>query len=240
MAEKETTPTVKKKIAKGKTWFKIHAPKIFNEKEIGETLGFEEASIKGRLISAPLSEITGDVTRHYVKLGLKVTDVKEGHAYTEIVDYSISRQYLSRLLRRHISKIETVSDIKFKDGKIFRVKTIAITAYKANARQRGAIFHAVKKEIEKQAVQYDLPGFVSALITGKIQKDAAKNIKKLFPIRLLEVRKIEVLPLKKEKKKKEEILTIEEEPAEKPKEEEQEEPEEEAAEEIGDAAEAQQ
>lgn len=200
---------VRKKMAKGKIWFKIHAPKIFNEKEIGETVSFDQSSIIGRKISLPLSEITGDITKHYIKVDLRINEVKEGHAYTEIVGYSISRQYLTKLIRRRTSKVEVINDIKFKEDKIFRVKTVVITAHPANEKQKSAIHNVVKSDMERIATQYDLPNFISALSAGKIQQEIIKNAKKIFPIKVIEVRKIETLPTKKEKKKREEATPAE-------------------------------
>jgi hypothetical protein len=83
------------------------------------------------------------------------------------------------------------------------VKTVVVTAFKADANQKSAIYKIVQKEIEKHAVQYDLPEFIAILITGKIQKEILGIAKKAFPIKLVEVRKIEVLAAKKEKKREE-------------------------------------
>jgi len=199
----EKTP-VKKKIAKGKTWYKIHAPKLFNEKEIGEAIGFDEASVIGRVIALPLSEVTGDITKHYIKLSFKVTDVKGQDAYTEIVEYSIAKQYLSRMLRRRASKIEIVNDITLKEDKPCRIKSVIITAYKADANQKSAIYQAARTEMEKRAVQFDLPNIVAAFSTGKIQKEIGEVVRKIFPLKIVEVRKIELLKVKKEESKPEE------------------------------------
>jgi small subunit ribosomal protein S3Ae len=209
MAEAATT---KKKIAKGKIWFKIHAPSAFNENEIGETLGNDETSLKGRLIDVYLSDITGDMTKHNVKLGLRIVDAKGQHAYTEIVDYGLVKQYLSRLFRRYTSKIEVVTDVVLKDGKKFRIKGLAVTAYKANRGQQSAIHTALKKELTKRIPEFDMPGLVNALSTSGIQREIAMGMQKIFPIKAVEVRKVEPIKAKKErKKKKEEKAEVEEE-----------------------------
>lgn len=196
MPEEKTA--AKKKIAKGKIWYKIHAPKIFNEKEIGETVGTDEASIMGRTVNLPLSEITGDVTKHYIKLSMKIVDVKGEHAYTEITEYGLVKQYLTRMLRRHSSKIEAVNDVKLDDGKMYRIKSVTITFSKADASQKSAIYHALHKEMEKRTVNGNLPNLVLAFSTGKVQKEVSEIVRKIFPVKIIEVRKIEMLPMKKE------------------------------------------
>jgi len=195
--EKEEKKVIQKKKVKGKTWFKIHAPKIFNERDIGETIGNDSDSIKGRILSLPLSEVTGDITKHYIKIGLKIVDVKGIEAYTEPVDYNISRQYFSRLVRRRSSKIEVINDVKLKDEQTFRIKTVVVTAYKADSRQKSSLHRAVHKEMEKRASQLDFPSLIIAFSTGKIQKEIGEIVRKIFPLKTIEVRKVELHRIKK-------------------------------------------
>jgi len=196
MPEEKTT--IKKKIAKGKIWFKIHAPKVFEEREIGETVGTDEASIKGRVISLPLSEITGDITKHHINLGMKIFDIKGEHAYTEIVEYRLAKQYLTRMLRRHTSKIEVINDVTLEDNKKYRIKSVAITISKADRSQRSAIHRTLQKEMETRVSKAGLPNLVLAFSTGKIQKEIAEFVRKIYPVKIIEVRKIELLKEKKE------------------------------------------
>jgi small subunit ribosomal protein S3Ae len=189
-------PTTKKKI-KGKIWFSIHAPKVFNEAVIGETVGKEEESVNGRNIKIPLSEVNGDITKRHVQLKLKIAKVTGEHAYTEIVGYELSRPYLQRMIRRRSTKIEIVKDLKLKDGKLYRIKLVAITLHKANSSQRAAVTHALAEEIEKIIPNYDIDSLVVTLSTNKLQREIQKKVNKIYPIRYVDIRKIEA---KKEKK----------------------------------------
>jgi len=198
---KEDKKVVQKKKVKGKTWFKIHAPKIFNERDIGETIGNDADSIKGRILSLPLSEVTGDITKHHIKIGLKIVDVKGLEAYTEPIEYNISRQYFSRLVRRRSSKIEVINDVKLKDDQTFRIKTVVVTAYKADSRQKSSLHRDVHKEMEKRATQLDFPSLIIAFSTGKLQREIGEIVRKVFPIKMIEVRKVEIHKIKKGKEK---------------------------------------
>ncbi len=187
----------RKKIARGKTWFTLHAPKIFNENEIGQTLGKDGDSIIGRTIKMPLSEISGDITKHNVKLRLGINKVVGEHAYTEILSYELSKPYLQRMIRRRVSKIEVINDLKLKNGQKYRIKTIGITLHRADASQKTALRKEIYKEIENVIPPFDIETLVVALSTGKIQREIQKKVSKIYPLRFLDIRKIEILKEKK-------------------------------------------
>ena len=195
-------PTTKRKIKKGKIWFTIHAPKIFNENVIGETIGKDTDSVNGRAISIPFSEVSGDITKRNVHLKLKVTKVSGEHAYTEIVGYELSRPYLQRMIRRRSTKIDVVKDLKLKDGKKYRVKVVGITLHKANSSQKSALTKALSEEVEKVIPPFDIETLAVSLSTGKLQREMQKKISKVYPLRFLDVRKIQLLKEKKEVIKK--------------------------------------
>ncbi len=188
----------KRKMKKGKTWFKIHAPKIFNEKEIGETIAKDEQAVLGRTIKFPFSEISGDITRHNIYVKLKIEKVTGEHAYTTIVSYELSKPYLQRVVRRRTTKVDVVKNIPLKDGKKYRIKVVAVTLHKTKSSQRASVINDIRTEIENTVKQYDFDGLIAALSIGKLQREIQKKISKTYPLRFLEVRKVERLKEKKE------------------------------------------
>jgi len=207
MAKRRVT---KKKV--GKTWFKIVAPKVLNENEIGETLAADGKSLIGKVINMYLSDITGDVTKHYIKVKLKIKEVDGDKALTEIYGYEIAKPYLQRMIRRRMSKVDAVVDMFLKDGKGVRIKGVLTTAHRTNVSKKTALLHAFEDEIKKRFGEFDLGGLVVALSTSKPQKEMAKKLSKIYPIRYLEIRKIEmlnkkqILALEKAMKEKEKIV----------------------------------
>ena len=189
--------TVRRKLARGKTWYKIHAPKVFEEKEIGETVGKDADSIIGRCIDLHYSELSGDITKHYIKIKLRINKVVGEHAYTEVIGYELSRPHLQRIIRRRISKIDAIKDIRLKDGKKVRIKGIAITQHKTNVSTETALRKAFIEEIEKILSPFDIESLVVALSTNQPQKEMQKKLNKIYPIRYIDVRKIQLLKEKK-------------------------------------------
>lgn len=189
---------VKKKLAKGKNWYRIFSPKKFSQIEIGEALSTEASGLKNRIIYAQYSAISGDITKQHIKTKLKVTDVEGENVNTELIGYEMSKPFLQRFIRRKTSKIDQVVDIKLKD-KNARLKAIIITVKKANASQRTALRKAIKAEILKNLREFDMEDLAMALASGRPQKMIQKKIKVIFPVRFFEIRKMEILPEKKVK-----------------------------------------
>ena len=121
---------------RGKEWYTLVAPKLFGEKVIGETPVGDPETIKNRVVSVSLVNLISDTSKFYFKFNFKVNDVKENKAFTEFWGFECLRDYISRMIRHGILRIDNIIDVTTKDGKKLRVKTITLTTKKA------------KKEIE--------------------------------------------------------------------------------------------
>ncbi|HDQ59958.1 MAG TPA: hypothetical protein ENN30_02075 [Candidatus Woesearchaeota archaeon] len=192
----KTRKVVRKKV--GKSWYRLIAPKVFNRNQIGETIASDEKKLVGRIVNTHFSEASGDVTKHYIKLKLQIRKIENGDAETEIVGYEVSKPFLQRMIRRRSTRVDNYVDLILKDGSAVRIKGLASTAFKANVSKRSGLVHAFKKELEAKLGEYDLPGLVIALSTTKPQKEISRSLNKIYPVKFVEIRKIEVL---KEKKK---------------------------------------
>ena len=62
---------------KGKEWYQIVTPKFLGEVVIGETPALDASNLPGRTIETSLTDITGDISRYYVKLFFKVSEINE-------------------------------------------------------------------------------------------------------------------------------------------------------------------
>ena len=60
---------------KAKEWYKIHAPRMFNEAEIGETPSADPEFVLGRTVEVTVQDLTGDFSKMHIKLKFKVVSV---------------------------------------------------------------------------------------------------------------------------------------------------------------------
>ncbi len=176
---------------KGKEWFEIVAPKFLGDIVIGETAALTPEKIVGRTVETNLMEITNDPGRYYINLTFKINRLDGGKAYTEFFGHECTRDFLARIVQQWTNKVDTNDIIQFKDGKI-RVKCIIIT----NRHVQKSVETKIRKrvsELLKPLSESSIESFVKNLILGKMQSMIKKELNKIYPVRVFEFRKSEVL-----------------------------------------------
>ena len=125
MARQQAARKVKDKW-KAKEWYKIHAPKMFNEAEIGDTPSADPEFVIGRTVEVTVQDLTGDFSKMHIKLKFKVSETEGMDAKTVFVGHDLTSDYVRRLTRRRKTKTDHVVDFYTKDGFKYRIKTMSI------------------------------------------------------------------------------------------------------------------
>lgn len=177
-----------------KKWFTLIAPEYFGMAEIGETPANSPELVVGRTVETTLADLTGDTSNQnpYKKLIFKVHRVAGDKAYTKFHRFELMREYLNSLVRRRTSKIDDIIDIKTADGFRIRVKPVVFTVKRCKSSQKRAI-RAISREIVLNKSSLNFVQFLQECILGKIPSEIYKGAKKIYPIRRVEIRKIELL-----------------------------------------------
>lgn len=176
---------------KGKEWYEIVAPKFLGEISLGETLTMDKKLIMGRTVEASLMEISNDPTKYYITLFFKINKI-DNKAYTEFFGHTCTRDFLARIVQKRSSKIETNDVVNFKDGKL-RLKGIAITRRRVDSSVKTELRKKIIELTKKMTAKSDIEGFVKSFVLGKIQDSIKKDLNKIYPIRIFEFRKSEVV-----------------------------------------------
>jgi small subunit ribosomal protein S3Ae len=200
MAEKkeEKNPAKKKKAEKrvkkmkGKKWFTILAPTMFDKVEIGKTIADSPENIIGRKINVSMMELTGDFKKYYMKMSFKVTEVKDMNALTEFAGSQCLGDYISRMVYRRSRRVDTVQDLKTKDGKKIRVKTITILPRRVKSSIQTAARNKIRGIVKSEVENSSLEKFVEKMLSNDIKNRVYKEVSVVYPIRNFEIRKTEV------------------------------------------------
>lgn len=176
-----------------KKWYTILAPKVWGEKEIGETAADEPEKLIGRTVTLPATDLTGSIGHVQYLLKFQIVDVAGGTAKTEFVGYELDNAFIKRLTRRHTSKIETVFDAKSRDGKTLHIKVFVWTAVRASNAQAKAIRKLVMQEISDFVSKRDAADAMKEFVVGDFMKGIAEKVKKILPVRRAEVAKVRVV-----------------------------------------------
>ncbi len=214
MAEKKDEK-VEKKVsrikAKKKLWYKIIAPKIFANKEVGESYLAGPDGAIGRIVKINLRELTNNVKDQNSYIVLQVAKASGSNLNTVLIGYEINTIGVKRAVRKNAKRLDDYFLLKTKTGRNVIIKTLMVTINKTQ-RSKGIMLRSKLKEIlQEELAKSDFNTFVLNLVTQKIQSGARKRLNKIYPLRELAVR---VLKLQ-EKGLIQEEITLEDHPEEK-------------------------
>jgi small subunit ribosomal protein S3Ae len=229
---------------KSKEWYKVRAPRMFNEIEIGDTPSADPSNLIGRTVEVTVQDLTGDFSKMHIKLKFKVNEVDGHDAKTVFTGHDLTVDYVRRLTRRKKTKTDHVVDVTTKDGFEMRVKIMSIAEKRIQSSQEEAMRRIMGETVKELSSEMTMADLVKNVISGDLARNVARACRVVIPIKRVEIRKTEVLarggeepesiieaPAKPETDDEE----TEEEPAEEPAEEaEEEQPAEESEEEAED------
>ena len=178
---------------KAKEWYKIHAPRMFNEAEIGDTPAIEVDTLYGRTVEVTVQELTGDFSKQHIKMRFQITGVDGHDAKTSFIGHELTSDYVRRLTRRKKTKTDHVVDVETKDGYVIRIKTMSIADKRIQSSQEEGMRRCIADALTEIGKENDLSGIVKLIVSGDMGKDVAKACHVVMPIKRIEIRKSEVL-----------------------------------------------
>ncbi len=177
---------------KAKSWYNLVAPDMFGKTNIGETVADVPEKLIGRIVEITLGELTNDLSKQNTKLILKIDRVGGDSAYTKYMGHQLTQDYLRSLVKRQTSAVETNISVTTKDGYTLRVKPSCFTIKRARANQVKAIRVIMNNVIAAKAKELDMEQFVQDVVTGKLSASIYHDVKPIYPLRRVEVRKTEI------------------------------------------------
>ena len=178
---------------KGKEWYQIVTPKFLGEVVIGETPALDASNLPGRTIETSLTDITGDISRYYVKLFFKVSEINGQKAFTKFLGHDTTRDFIARIVQTRTTRIDTSEIITLADSVKFRIKSIAITNRTVSNLVETSLRNGIREKVIEEVSKLTTEQFVKELLAGTLQQKIKKSASKIYPLRFFEFRKTEVL-----------------------------------------------
>ncbi|MGB9577441.1 MAG: 30S ribosomal protein S3ae [Candidatus Micrarchaeia archaeon] len=177
---------------KSKSWYAVLAPKFMNEVQFAQVPALDDEHLMNRVIEVPLKEITKDIAHMYTNVRMRVTEIKGKTAYAKFIGHSIAREYLQTLVRRHREALWIVLPVSSKDGVEFKVKALVVTAGRASSAKKTALRNAMTEFLKNKASTNTFGNFINLVLYGKASSEAVGVLKKIVPIRRVEIYKTEL------------------------------------------------
>ena len=191
-ARARTTTRKVKDRWKAKNWYQILAPSIFNNVPVAETLAESPESLIGRVSEVSLQDLTNDFRKSHIKLLFSIDKIEQNTAHTQLKGTQLTSDYLRRMIRRRKSRVDGVFNVETRDSALVTVKPFAIAEKRIQSSQKKLIRNVMKEVIAKEGKVKTLNAFVRECIDGKIGSEIYKNCKVYYPVKRIEVNKIEV------------------------------------------------
>lgn len=176
---------------KKKVWYNLLSPKDFGDFTIAETMASEPSQLTGRVVKMSLMDLANDPKKQNVQLTFKVTDVKEKDANTELIRYDLMPSYVRRMMRKERGKVEDSFVAETKDNIKIRIKPFIITKAKTRRSVLTSIRGKTREFLADVLKEQKYSDFISDVISTKTQKSLREQLKKIYPIAMLEFKTIE-------------------------------------------------
>jgi small subunit ribosomal protein S3Ae len=176
-----------------KEWYDVFAPPMFGETKIGETPASDPRLLEGRVLETTLGDLIDDFSKSHVKLYFQIEKVEGNRALTRFVGHDMASDYIRSQVRRRASKVDCICTVTTQDGYKLRVSSMVTTLRRIQSSQIGAIRAGMREIIERRASERNFDQFIQEVVLGKLSSDIYKVVKKICPVKRVEVRKTKVL-----------------------------------------------
>src|SRR3989338_1396914 len=188
MAEaKQALKIVKKK------WLLIRASKFFNNELLGECYVPGPEHLLGRTISANLANLTGDIRQQSVTLKFLVTSLENDAGIADVVSCEMSPSAIRRIVRKGSDRIDESFICEAENGQKVRIKPMIITKAASNSAVHRLLRKALVSSLVKYVRKHTFESLINEVITSKLQTTVKSELKKIYPLKAVEVRVLEIV-----------------------------------------------
>jgi len=178
---------------KKKQWYNIIAPAEFDKTVIGETVAEKPKNVEGRIIKIDLGQLTGQRQKRYIGVLFKIERVEGNNASCQTLGHEASPGFVSRLVRRRMSKIEIIQTLRTADNKQVKVKTIALSVRKLSKKQEADVGKKMAEMMKEAVLQKPYIQASQEMIFGAMSSKIFKVLTKIAPLKRVEIIKSRVL-----------------------------------------------
>lgn len=186
--KKESRISVKKK-----RWYSVQAPKVLNNVVVGETPSADPALLEGRVVSINMSNVMRNIKKNNLVVKFKIIEVKGNECLTDFVGYEIVPAHVKRLVKRAKCRVDDSFVINSKDGKKVRIKPLLLTRDKTYNSVLSSLRKTAKELLTKKLASMDYNEFLNKLIVGDVQRELKGNLKKVYPLSIVEIRALKLV-----------------------------------------------
>lgn len=202
----------RKSVSKGKKkkWFKIIAPKSFNNQVLGESYIYDSKQLLGKNLKVNMMTLSRDPKQQHLNLSFEIKQIDGDKGLTRLKGFEISPAFLKRIVRRGKNRVDMSFTCRTKD-KLVRVKPIILTRSLTHNPVLTSLRESTVHLVTKTFANYQFEDVIKDLLAYKIQRQIKEDLKKIYPLKSFDIRVIkEEIGRRKEVKVEEPIAGVSE------------------------------
>jgi small subunit ribosomal protein S3Ae len=177
---------------KQKSVYTIIAPENFDSQELGETIASNPENLIGRTIDVSLRDLTGDKTKQYLKVIFEIKEIKGNKAHTGFRVFNVNPGYMRSRVRKGASKIDCIHRIEVEPKVRVQVKVTTVMHQSIKTSRSKDITVRIREILDKHR-NTKLDDFVQSTLFGKLGTEIYRDIKKIAPVRRVEIEQVKVI-----------------------------------------------
>lgn len=192
----EEKPKKQEKVAKkwkGKDWFAVLSPESFGGNVIAETPATDPKTLLGRTVEVSVSDLLGQRGKEFQKVRFRIEGVDGRNAHTRFSGYVVVKEFVSRVIRKRLQKIEVIGNVKTKDDWLLQISSVAIMNRNVEKNIQRKVRGWIGGQLTESAGRSGIDEFVKFIMAGTIQHRIKKQGSKIYPVRFFEIAKIEIM-----------------------------------------------
>ncbi len=187
MAEAKQIKIIRKK------WLPIKASKFFDSELLGESYVVGADQLMGRTVAANLANLTGDIRQQSVTLSFIVTSLDGEAGVADVIGYSMASSAIRRIVRRGSDRLDESLVCDTSDAKKVRIKPMIITKSVTNSGVHHLLRKMLVSSIVKMVKQHTFESLINEIITAKLQVALKGELKKVYPLKAVEISALKLL-----------------------------------------------
>jgi len=191
-----------------KEWYKIKAPAVFKNRQIGQTLVTRSAGTKlaadglrGRVYEVNQADLHGDESS-YRKFRLVCEEIQGDHCLTNFHGMELTRDKQCAMIKKWQTKIEAHVDVTSTDGYKLRLFCVGFTKRRVNQVKKTTYAQSTQVRVirkkmmdimRREIASSDIRAIVCKLLPDSIATDITKAAASTYPLHEVHIRKCKVL-----------------------------------------------
>jgi ribosomal protein S3AE len=186
---------VKSKVKKVKRKYPVEivAPEYLESVKLGKSQTVDLQAFLGKAIKINMMYVTGNVKNQNIRLTFRVVEVDSGKALTVLSKYEQIPYYLGRFIKAGSNLIEDSYEFESKDKKKILIKPMMVTKNKVSRTVLSSLRLKSRELFQKEISSKTYDEFIASLIGAKVQNSFRNELKKIFPLKTFEFKKVELL-----------------------------------------------